>query len=109
MSEQAILSKCLQYIMHSKHDITFNLNRKSDEYSDIGFCQEESLVSPDITANQLSVVTSGIITTNQDSENRLHLSNQRNEGEITKVICKCIFIIGSTLNISVSKLCCHCK
>ncbi len=57
--------------MHFKHDLTFNLNNEGDydfEYSDIGFCQEESLVSPDIPANQLLVVTSGITTANQDSE-----------------------------------------
>ena len=55
-------------------------------------------MSPDITANQLSVVTSGIITANQDSENRLNLSNQGNKGEITKGNCKCINYIDSNLN-----------
>ena len=57
----------LQFRMHLKYDLTFNLNNEGDydfEYSNIGFCQEESLVSPDITAKQLSVVTSGIITAN---------------------------------------------
>ena len=61
----------LQYRMNSKHDLTFNIYKKGDydfEYSDIGFCQEESLLSPGITANQLSVVTSDMLTTNQDSE-----------------------------------------
>ncbi len=79
--------ECLQYRMHSKHDLTFNIYNKGDydfEYSDIGFCQEESLLSPGITANQLSVVTSDMITTTQDSEelkmnayqSRLNISNQ---------------------------------
>ena len=87
--------------MHSKHDLTFNLNNEGDydfEYSNIGFCQEESLVSPDITANLLSVVTSGIITANQDSEDRFKLSNQGNKREITKGNCKCVYFIGSALN-----------
>ncbi len=38
------------------------------EYSDIGFFQEESLMSPVITVNQLSFVKRDIITTNQDAE-----------------------------------------
>ena len=62
--------------MNLKHDLTFNLNNEGDndfEYSGIGFCQEESLVSPDSTANLLSVVMSGIITANEDSENKLIL------------------------------------
>ena len=87
--------------MHQKYDLTFNVNNEGNydfEYSDIGFCQEESLVSPDIPANQLLVVTSGITTANQDSEDRLNLSNQGNKGEITKGNCKCIYFIGSTLN-----------
>ena len=91
----------MQYRMHSKHDLTFNLNNEGDydfEYPNIGFCQEESLVSPDITANQLSVVANGIITTYQDSEDRLNLSYQVNKGEIMKGNCKCIYFIGSTLN-----------
>ncbi len=81
--------------MYSQHDLTFNLNNEGVydfEHSNIGFCQEKSLMSPDITTNQLSVVTSGIITTNQNSEelkmnshqNRLKLSNQGNRVEITK-------------------------
>ena len=83
--------------MHSQHDLTFNLNNKGDydfEYSDIGFCHEESLVSPDIPANQLLVVTSGITTANQDSEDRLNLSNQGNKGDIKKRHCKCIYFKG---------------
>ena len=68
------------------------------EYSDIGFCQEESLLSPGITANQLSVVTSDMITTNQDSEklqmnayqSRLKLLHQGNEQQIMKGNCKII-------------------
>ncbi len=42
-------TKCLQYRMHSKHDLTFNIYNKGDhdfEYSDIGFCQEGNLLSP---------------------------------------------------------------
>ena len=60
-----------QYRMHSKHDLTVNIYNKVDsdfEYFDIGFCQEESFLSPGITANQLSVVTSDMITTNKYSE-----------------------------------------
>ena len=91
----------LQYRMHSKHDLTFNIYNKGDyefEYSDIGFCQKETLLKPGITANQLSVVTSDMITTNQDSEkllmnayqSRLKLSHQGNEQQIMKGDCKCI-------------------
>ncbi len=47
---------------------------------------------------KLSVVTNGIITANQDSEDRLNLSNQGNNGEIMKGNCKCIYFIGSILN-----------
>ncbi len=57
--------------MHAKHDFTFNIYNTGDydfEYSDISSCQEVSLLSPGITANQLSVDTSDMITTNQDSE-----------------------------------------
>ena len=93
--------ECLQYRMHSKHDLTFNIYNKGDcdfEYSDIGFCQEESLLTPDITSNQLSVVTSDMVTTYQDSEklqmnayqSRLKLSHQGNEQQITKGDCKII-------------------
>ena len=103
--------ECLQFRMCSQHDLTFNIYNKGDydfEYSDIGFCQEESLLSPGITVNQLSIVTSDMITTNQDSEkievntfqfqSRLNLSNQRNEEEITKGFCTCILYICSNLN-----------
>ncbi len=75
------------------------------EYSDIGFCQEESLLTPDIS-NQLSVVTSDMVTTSQDSEklqtnayqSRLKLSHQENEQQITKGDCTCILYICSKLN-----------
>ena len=63
--------ECLQVRMRSQHDLTFNIDNKGDydfEQSDIGFCQEESLLSPGNTANQLSAVTSDLVTTNQDSE-----------------------------------------
>ncbi len=101
--------ECLQYRMQSKHDLTFNIYNKRDyyfEYSDIGFFQEESPLSPVITANQLPVVTSDMITTNQDSEElkmnayqiRLNLSNQGNEEEIMKGDCTCILYICSNLN-----------
>ncbi len=81
--------------MHTQHDLTLNLNNKSDfdfSYPDIGFCQKKSLMSPDITANQLSVMTSGNLTNNQGSEelkfgvyqNRLTPSNQLVKGEMPK-------------------------
>ena len=57
--------ECLQFRMRSQNYLTFNIYNKGDygfENSDIGFCQEECLLSPGITANQLSVVMSGIIT-----------------------------------------------
>ena len=72
-------------------------------------------MSPVITANQLSVVKSGIITNLQDSEelkmnayqNRLNLSNQGNEGEITEGDCKCIYYVGSSLNDRYFKIMLH--
>ncbi len=78
-------------IFYNKGDCDF-------EYSDIGFCQEESLLTPDITSNQLSVVTSDMVTTSQDSEklqmnayqSRLKLSHQGNEQQIMKGDCKII-------------------
>ncbi len=45
--------ECLQFRMCSQHDLTFNIYNNGDynfDYSDIGFCQEESLLSPEITA-----------------------------------------------------------
>ena len=101
--------ECLQFRMRSKHDLTFNIYNQGEydfEYSDIGFCEEENLLSPGITANELSIVTSDMITTNQDSEkikmntfqSRLNSSNQRNEVEITKGDCTCILYICSNLN-----------
>ncbi len=96
--------ECLQFRMCSQHDLTFNIYNKGDcdfEYSDIGFCQEESLLTPDITSNQSSAVTSDMVTTYQNSEKiqmnayqrRLNLSNQGNEEEIMKGDCTCILYI----------------
>ncbi len=70
--------------------LTFNIYNTGEydfEDSDIGFCQEESLLSPGISADQLSVVTGDMITLNQDSakiemntfQSRLKLSHQENE------------------------------
>ena len=71
--------ECLQYRMHSKHDLTFNIYNKGDydfEYSDIGFCQEESLLTPCITANHQG--------------NEQQITKDGNEEEITKGKCKII-------------------
>ena len=87
--------------MRSQHDLAFIIYNKGDydfEYYAIGFCQEESLLKPGITANQLSVVTSDMVTTYQDSEklqknayqSRLKLSHQENEQQIMKGDCKII-------------------
>ena len=62
---------------------------------------KESLMSPDITANQSSVIMSGIIATNQDSEELkmyAYQTNQGNKGEILQSDCKCIYFIDSNLN-----------
>jgi hypothetical protein len=85
-----------------QHDLTFNIYNKGDydfEYSDMGYCQEESLLSPDITTNQLSLVTSDMVTTNQDSEKlKMNAFQQGNEEQRRKGDCKCILYISSTLN-----------
>ncbi len=72
--------------MHSKHDLAFNIGNEGDydfDYSDIGFCQEESLPIPGIATNQLSVVTSEELKTNA-YQSRSNLSNQGNEEKILK-------------------------
>ena len=71
--------ECLQFRMCSQHYLTFNIYNKGDcdfEYSDIGFCQEESLLTPCITANHQG--------------NEQQITEGRNEEEITKGKCKII-------------------
>ena len=86
--------------MHSKHDLAFNIGNEGEydfEYSDIGCCHEESLQTPCIATNQVSVVTSEELKTNA-YQSRLNLSNQGNEEEITKGDCTCILYICINLN-----------
>ena len=86
--------------MLSKHDLTFIIGNEGDydfDYSDIGFCQEESLPIPGIATNQLSVVTSEELKTNA-YQSRSNLLNQGNEEKIMKGDCTCILYILSNLN-----------
>ncbi len=101
VSELVLLWNVLQYRMHSKHDLASNIGNEGDydfDYSDIGFCQEESLPIPGIATNQLSVVTSEEPKTNA-YQSRSNLSNQGNEEKILKGDCTCILYIHSNLNV----------
>jgi len=86
--------------MHSKHDLAFNIGNEGEydfDYSDIGFCQEESLPIPGNATNQLSVVTSKELKKNA-YQSRSNLSNQGNEEKIMKGDYTCILYIHSNLN-----------
>ena len=101
VSELVLLWNVLQYRMHSKHDLAFNIGNEGDydfDYSDIGFCQEESLPIPGIATNQLSVVTSEELKTNA-YQSRSNLSNQGNEVNLMKGDHTCILYIRSNLNV----------
>ena len=72
--------------MHLKHDLAFNIGDEGEydfEYSDKGCCQEESLQTPCIATNQVSLVTSEELKTNA-YQSRSNLSNQGNEEKILK-------------------------
>ena len=86
VSELVLLRNFLQYRMHSKHDLAFNIGNEGEydfEYSDIGCCHEESLQTPCIATNQVSLVTSEELKTNA-YQSRSNLSNQGNEEKILK-------------------------
>ena len=86
--------------MHLKHDLAFNIGNEGEydfEYSDIGCCHEESLQTPCIATNQVSLVTSEELKTNA-YQSRSNLSNQGNEEIITKGDYTCILYICSYLN-----------
>lgn len=96
--------------MHSKHDLAFIIGNEGDydfDYSDIGFCQEESLPIPGIATNQLSVVTREELMTNAH-HSRSNLLNQGNEEEIMKGDSTCISYIRSNLNVWYSIILLYC-
>ena len=87
--------------MHLKHDLAFNIGNEGEydfEYSDIGCCHEESLQTPCIATNQVSLVTSEELKTNA-YQSRSNLSNQGNEEKIMKGDYTFIFYIRSNLNV----------
>jgi hypothetical protein len=87
--------------MHSKHDLVFNIVNEGEydfEYSDIGYCHEESLQTTCIPTNQVSLVTSEELKTNA-YQSRSNLSNQGNEEKILKGDHTCILHICSNLNV----------
>ena len=91
--------------MHSKHDLAFNIGNEGEydfEYSDIGCCHEESLQTPCIATNQVSLVTSEELKTNayQSRSNLLNQGNEEgNEEKTLKGDHTCSLYICSNLNV----------